>query len=254
MKQLLLTSLFFATLTLLSCGDSEKKNDEGQPVANDTSKIVENPYDTVPNAEPPVSPDEESPDEVSSDEGQAIYVYSTASDGFVNIRELPNAKANIVGSLKNNGPGAKLLERAGNWYKVDFNGAIGYVNASFVAVGDKEGILGKPSASTSKPEQGKLYYVVLGSWNSLEKAKSHYDFLPDVLELGCIYKAESNGKTVYRIAINCYRTKAQAQAKIREVKTNFNRDAWVWETDALAECVYCPKGYDGEPTHPLQPQ
>lgn len=54
------------------------------------------------------------------------YVYSSAYDGYVNIRSSASAKSRILGALYNGGEGAFYLGQYGKWYKVDYNGIIGY--------------------------------------------------------------------------------------------------------------------------------
>lgn len=57
-------------------------------------------------------------------------VYSSAYDGYVNIRRSASAKSAIIGELENGGDGAKYLGKHGNWYKVSYYGTVGYVNSS----------------------------------------------------------------------------------------------------------------------------
>ena len=64
---------------------------------------------------------------------QTTWVYSNASDGFVNVRKEPSAKSKIVEILYNGKEGARLLDKSNNnWYKVEINGITGYVNKHFI--------------------------------------------------------------------------------------------------------------------------
>lgn len=84
------------------------------------------------------------------------YVYSNADDGFLNIRALPTAKANIVGVLYNGKEGAELLDSSNKyWYKVNKDGIIGYVNKRYAKlVGTKEAP--KTSQTITKVKTGTI--------------------------------------------------------------------------------------------------
>ena len=60
------------------------------------------------------------------------YVYSGAYDGFVNIRATPSYSAPIIGEFRNGPEGAILLEREGDWFKIDVNGLVGFVPAKYL--------------------------------------------------------------------------------------------------------------------------
>lgn len=60
------------------------------------------------------------------------YVYSVARDGYTNIRSANSTNSRIVGELRNGGGGAKYLNTSGSWYKVSYNGIVGYVHKSQV--------------------------------------------------------------------------------------------------------------------------
>ena len=279
-----------AIICLVACGDKNPEQKDPAETKEMVETVADNPSEgTLSESDPqnnspeeldqPVVEDSDEAEEAEEEEegedaeesaeqepapkkdGKTLYVYSDASDGFTNIRQEPSSKSKIVGGLVNNGPGAKLLERGNNgWYKVDFNGIVGYVSSSIVAVGDEDGPLNQrnKNKNTSKPKtasnsQQKVYYVVMGSWPSMEKAKKYYEYVPDALDMGRIYKTTVNGKPVYRMAIECYSNKQQAQKMVRNIKETFDRDVWIWESQGLGQCVYCPIGYDGNPTKPLQP-
>ena len=60
---------------------------------------------------------------------KAVWVYSTASDGYVNIREMPVVGSNILGRIKTGGRGAAYLGSTGMWHRVEMNGVEGYVDS-----------------------------------------------------------------------------------------------------------------------------
>lgn len=159
-------------------------------------------------------------------------VYSVSDDGFLNIRREPSAKAEIVGRLKTNGEGAKYLGEKGGWYKVEYYGAVGYVNSKFARY---DGV-----RQTASPSQ-KVYYLVVGSFETLESAKKGLGTLPDWM-VGPVYRVSENGKVVYRICYACYSTKTKAANAKRELDQVLSgaRAAWIWESNGLADCVYRP--------------
>lgn len=113
--------------------------------------------------------------------------------------------------------------------------------------------------SYAKPPRGPqgggrtVYYVVMGSYNTLEAAKASLRDVPDGFETP-IYEAKANGRTVYRHCISCSYSKGKAQADARFVKDHYLRDAWVWPSRGLAKCVYCPIGLSGDRVKPLRPR
>lgn len=70
----------------------------------------------------------------SSSSSSSKYVYSAASDGYTNIRTSTSTNSRIIGELHNGGSGARLLGQSGNWYKINYNGTVGYVHKSQVRV------------------------------------------------------------------------------------------------------------------------
>jgi hypothetical protein len=167
---------------------------------------------------------------------QAQQVYANASDGYVNMREEPNANAFIVDVLFTGGKSARLIDRQGNWLHIEYDGQKGYVNSKYVTVG------AKPKA---KPLQRTLYYVVIFSFSTLDAAKARAEDMPDAL-LNPVYRGVDKGKTYYRICTGCFLDRKQAEAHQREIKENFGADTWIWSTKGFAECVYRPESlYDG---------
>ena len=98
---------------------------------------------------------------------------------------------------------------------------------------------------------GTVYYVVVGSFDSLDEAHQFLYSCADWLA-GPVYKAKANGKTVYRVSPNCYRSKKEAREHVEQLKQN-GFSAWVWPSKGLADCVERGIGLDGEPYN-LTPQ
>lgn len=173
---------------------------------------------------------------VGTTTAQAQQVYANASDGYVNMREEPNANAFIVDVLFTGGKPAKLLDRQGNWLHILYDGQKGYVNSKYVTVGTK------PKA---KPLQRTLYYVVIQSFSTLDAAKARAEDMPDAL-LSPVYRAVDKGKTYYRICTGCFLSRQQAEAHQNEIKEFNGADTWIWATKGFADCVYRPESlYDG---------
>ena len=173
---------------------------------------------------------------VGTTTAQAQQVYANASDGYVNMREEPNANAFIVDVLFTGGKPAKLLDRQGNWLHILYDGQKGFVNSKYVTVGTK------PKA---KPLQRTLYYVVIQSFSTLDAAKARAEDMPDAL-LSPVYRAVDKGKTYYRICTGCFLNRQQAEAHQNEIKEFNGADTWIWATKGFAECVYRPESlYDG---------
>jgi hypothetical protein len=93
----------------------------------------------------------------------------------------------------------------------------------------------------------KVFYVVLGSYESLENAIKATGETPDFL-LSPVYKAEEKGEVKYRLCCDCYYSKEKAlerKQELEELVGNFIT-TWIWESDGLAECVYQPKSLRDE--------
>ena len=93
----------------------------------------------------------------------------------------------------------------------------------------------------------KVFYVVLGSYESLENAIKATGETPDFL-LSPVYKAEEKGVVKYRLCCDCYYSKEKAlerKQELEELVGNFIT-TWIWESDGLAECVYQPKSLRDE--------
>jgi len=168
---------------------------------------------------------------------QSQQVYATSSDGFLNVREEPRGDAFVVDVLFTGGEGAKLIERRGNWLKIEHQGQKGYVVERYATVASK-----RPNI---KPYTGKLHYVVVQSFADLDAAKRAAENMPDIL-LSPVYRAVDNdGSVKYRICTMCFRTQAKAKEYQRELK-ELGWESWVWTNNGFADCVYRPGSlYDG---------
>ncbi|MBR4389148.1 MAG: SPOR domain-containing protein [Prevotella sp.] len=163
-------------------------------------------------------------------------VYSVSADGFLNIREQPNASSKILGRLLTDGKGAEYLGSTGQWHQVRYEGVVGFVHGNYARL---EGL--------EKPQQAgrKVYYVVIGSYNDLNEAKNATRTLPDALDGSCIFRFTQDGKTVYRLCEGSYYSRATAQGQADGINQYLERDVWVFENDGVAPCVYqgvTPKG------------
>lgn len=171
-------------------------------------------------------------------------VYSVATDGFVYVRELPNADSETIGVLATNRKGAKLISDKDTWWKVRIDTVVGYVNSKYVKLSDT------PVKISGLP---KVYYVVLESHSTLDSAQMYNYVCPDGMECW-IYKCTAKGRTVYRVCDGCFSTRSKAQAAINEWRSTMRGDwytnAWIWESEGLGDCVFCPGNYETERTMP----
>lgn len=170
-------------------------------------------------------------------------VYSVAADGKVNIRQRPSADAPIVGQLLTGGAGAFVdaLNSSGIWYKVTYGDITGYVNALYVS-GDRNADR-VPNAKAKRT----VYYVVIGSYESLEAVKKARYSMPDGIDCSPIFKGVKNGKTVYRMCSGVHDNIAAAKTEVAQLKDVFGFNPWIWTSKGQAECVDRPIGYNGKP-------
>ena len=171
-------------------------------------------------------------------------VYSIADDGYVSIRDFPDADSDVVGVLATNCDGAKLISNQGTWWKVRIDSVVGYVNSEYVKLSN---------APVKISELPKVYYVVLGSYESLDSALIYNYRRPDGMECW-IYKCTSKGKTVYRLCDGCFSTLQDAQSAISDwcssLYGHWFTDAWIWKNVGLGNCVFCPVNYETERAKP----
>ena len=161
-----------------------------------------------------------------------VMVFSTSSDGFLNIRELPSNQSSIVGVLYTGGDGAKFLGRENKWIRVEYQGRQGYVHSSYAVCSTT-----KPNVGTA-PQQ-KVYYVVLGSYDNLEYAKSYANSWggPGDNSLA-VYRTIVNGTVKYRVCNYCSYSMSSAKEMAQDVEAYCTQTAWVWPSNGLADCVY----------------
>ena len=169
---------------------------------------------------------------------QTQRVYAASSDGYLNVREEPKADAFIVDVLFTGDTGAKYLGKQGNWYKIEHDGQVGYVVSRYATLSAT-----KPNV---KPYKGKLYYIVIQSYDDLEHAKAAAENLPDGL-LSPVYRAvDKDGKVKYRICTHCCQSVATAKKWQQTIMEYYSCESWLWTTEGFAECVYRPGSlYDG---------
>lgn len=172
-------------------------------------------------------------------------VYSVATDGFVNVRQEPNADSKAVGVIATNRKGAELLNNQSKWWKIRIDNVVGYVNSRYVKL-----------SSTPVKIDGlpTVYYVVVSTCNSMTEVKEFFYGCSDMLDGSPVYKDIENGKEVYKICVNCYSTQSGAQ-KFRDMTNNLFGDGYatIWATKGLAECVYLPMTPADEKAIPLTP-
>ena len=188
--------------------------------------------------------DEKTSDEPQQAKNKSPMVYCTSNDGFLNIREYPNASAKILGKLLTGGAGAEYLGSSGNWYYVRYKGTEGYVNSKYAKLTGLE-----ESSQRVAGSNRKVYYVVVGSYESLSEAKKAMYAQPDVLEGSNVYRAkDKNGRKVFRQCDGCYYSRSEAQEHVKGLNDFLDINAWIWESDGPAPCVYQGIGLNGEPS------
>ena len=116
--------------------------------------------------------DDEDLDDKKED-SKSRKVYSKCFDGYLNIREKPNAQSKILGKLSNGPKGAELISNDGKWSKVRVNGVVGYAWS-------------KDLQSTPTEPVHIDAGAVIGEWGGMinEHESSYYDI-------------KNNGKFVY---------------------------------------------------------
>lgn len=118
MKKMIYAAMLLLGLSMMaSCGGNKQEKQENKETKNTETSVQQ---ESSPNEEK-TEPDDSRP-----------RVYANAFDGFINIRETPEAKAPIIGTFKNGPQGAVLFDSEGEWTKIDCNGIVGYVLSKFV--------------------------------------------------------------------------------------------------------------------------
>ncbi|MBO4825630.1 MAG: hypothetical protein J5506_00125 [Prevotella sp.] len=249
--------ILLMALIALTCGCKEKNSSQPQQKEEAEEQTVEQNANTqhlTPNTQTTTDMDDAEAKEPDGMVGASGFgtppsatakpiVYSIAEDGFLNIREMPVPGSKIVGKLTTGGEGAEYLGSTSKWHNVKYHGVEGYVNGNYAE------LRGLEELSTNVPEAKgrKVYYVVLGSFTDLAKAKQSTEVLPDALDGNCIYRTTDKGKTIYRLCLDCYYSRDKAQKLAKSTKEFFGRDVWVWESQGVAPCVYQGILPSGEP-------
>lgn len=101
-------------------------------------------------------------------------------------------------------------------------------------------------AANKTSKKSTVYYVVLGSYQSLDNAKEHNVKCPDGLEAS-IVEVTVNGKACYRAVCDCLYSKAQAQKMARDINEHYKINAWVWPSKTRAKVVLAGTALSGEP-------
>lgn len=103
----------------------------------------------------------------------------------------------------------------------------------------------------SKKQARTVYYIVCGSYSSLDKAIKQSEMMSEVVFYH-VYKATVNGKAVYRLCCQCYYNESDAKKDLNGIFAGFKGDDWwIWPSKGLAKCVYRPLSpADGEQRMP----
>ncbi len=179
---------------------------------------------------------------------KAVWVYSTASDGYVNIREMPVVGSNILGRIKTGGRGAAYLGSTGMWHRVEMNGVEGYVDSRYCQV---EG-LDKASMRVNGGK-GPIYYVVIEEYRTLNEARKATEKLPDSLDGACIYRFNDKDGTVYALTVASFLSRETAQQQVDALSQYLYRQSWILYRPTPAPCVYQGIEPSGEPAS-LEPR
>ena len=172
-----------------------------------------------------------------------LKVYSIANDGYVIVRQLPDADSKAIGVIATNRKGAELLNNQGKWWKVRIDNVEGYVNSKYVRLDyTPVKISGLPT----------VYYVVIFTGKSMSEVNKFFRSCSDIYDGSPVYKDIENGKEVYKVCANCYSTFSAAKEHCDLINEGYTR-ATIWATQGLAECVYLSMREDDEMAIPLTP-
>ena len=112
-------------LSGLEALSKEVDEDEDDNEDDEDSKSSKKSKKSEDNEESEDNEDDEDLDDKKED-SKSRKVYSKCFDGYLNIREKPNAQSKILGKLSNGPKGAELISNDGKWSKVRVNGVVGY--------------------------------------------------------------------------------------------------------------------------------
>ena len=173
-------------------------------------------------------------------------VYSVATDGFVNVREAPNASSSVVGVIATNRSGADLLSKNGKWWKVRINGQVGYVNSRFVKLS---------STPVKLKNLPTVHYVVIATCESMDEVHNFFYSGPDAFDGMPVYEDMVDGSAVYKICYSCHSTLKGAKETCKIIDDLFGEGfTKIWTTEGLAECVFVHNAPSDEIVPPHTPQ
>ncbi|MBR5169880.1 MAG: SPOR domain-containing protein [Muribaculaceae bacterium] len=106
---------------------------------------------------------------------------------------------------------------------------------------NKENSLQSQQQSIKAPA---VYYVVIGSYSSLQNAIKGRDELmyisPEWLSPPPIFTDVAKGKVVYRLCSGIFERIDKAKERASFIKEELDIDAWIWKSNGLATCVDRP--------------
>ena len=120
-----------------------------------TTTQPENPTTQPETPQEPTTPTETpSEPESTTQTGKVVNVTSS-----LNVRDGAGTGYNVIGSL---GPGATvtIIEKVGNWYKIEYNGGVGYVSADYIEItgGDPTTV---PETPAETPSSSSSFDVII---------------------------------------------------------------------------------------------
>ncbi len=117
-------------------GDTQAPTTTGAPVTSTTSTVA--PVTTASPPETTTTTTQPPPTTTTAPAPAAVEGYDVAgvaADDVLNIRAEPDASAEIVGTYPPDATGVRTSgNAAGDWWEVEFDGATGWVNSTFLAL------------------------------------------------------------------------------------------------------------------------
>ena len=111
-------------------------------------------------------------------------------------------------------------------------------------------------AKTTKKKNRTVYYIVCGSYDSLDNAIKFCNEMSEVV-FYLVYETKADGKIKYRVCCDCTATMSKAKKQLAFFKDFLGSDdLWIWSSKGLAKCVYRPEAPigDGSRIPILQPK
>ena len=112
----------------IESNSSEYSEDIGSKTESEIESEIETESETESETEPETEPETQLPTETPT----KLYIQVTSRSNL-NLRKEPNTNCDVFTSLPT-GTKAEILEELSGWYKVSYNGYIGYVSAQYVKV------------------------------------------------------------------------------------------------------------------------